>query len=253
MVDIHCHIIPWVDDGADNAEIACAMAAHAYRSGIETIVATPHCNLRGALLNSRGRTYTEVFSLFRALLRQHGIPIQILPGSELYAHPSNLQQMLEEKRVITLNHSRYLLTEFHFHAPGKTMTSLLDTIAKYGYVPVVAHPERYAAVQSEPGLVAEWFAKGYIIQLNKGSLLGLLGRSAKLAGLHLLSAGLAHAIASDAHDTYYRPPGFQSLLQFLSRRCPQDYIELLLEVNPRRIIADEPIPQPQSEKITVDR
>lgn len=247
MIDLHCHIIPMIDDGARNAAVACEMAMHAYRSGVDTIVATPHCNLFGTMPNYRGRRYTERLSLFRALLRQQGIPLRILPGAELFAHPSNLRRVLDERLVVTLNYSRYLLTEFNFGSRGKDISDALDLIARHNLIPVVAHPERYTAVQHEPSLAAQWFAKGYIIQLNKGSLLGRLGRSAQAASVHLLGAGLAHVIASDAHDMQFRPTGFQSLLPFLRERCQQEYIELLLTVNPRRIISDEPIPIPKRE------
>lgn len=247
MIDLHCHIIPMVDDGARSAAVACQMAAHAYRSGTDTIVATPHCNLHGARSNYRGRLYTEFFSLFRALLRQHGIPVQLLPGAELFAHPSNLRRLLDERRVVTLNHSRYLLTEFNFQTRGEDISDALDLIARRGLVPVVAHPERYAAVQHDLRLVARWFAKGYVIQINKGSLLGRLGNSAQIAGEAILTAGLAHVIATDAHDMRYRPTGFQTLLPFLQARCPEDYIALLLEINPRRIIDDATIPLPGHE------
>lgn len=251
MIDLHCHIIPWVDDGAENAHIACAMAEHAYRSGVKAIVATPHSNLFGirghTCSNYRGRSYTERFSMFRALLKQHNIPIEILPGAELFAQRPNLEQLLERKQVVTLNHSRYLLVEFNFDSPGSAITAALKLISRYGYIPVVAHPERYRCVQDNPHLAAEWFAAGYIIQLNKGSLLGRLGSGAQRAGVHLLTSGIAHIIASDAHDTYYRPSGFQSLLPMLKRLVPPQYTELLLEKNPWRIIQDRPIPVPEKE------
>ncbi len=241
MIDLHCHIIPWVDDGAENAEIACAMAEHSLRCGVDTVVATPHCNLRGARPNLRGRSYNECLAMFRALLRQHGIPLKVLPGAEVFAHPANLRELIDRRRVVTLNRSRYLLVEFNFSADGETITTLLDTVARRGLIPVVAHPERYEAVQDSPDLAAQWFAKGYLLQLNKGSLLGRLGEGARQAGLHLLRCGLADVIASDAHDIYYRPSGFQSLIPFLKRLCPEEYIDLLLNVNPRRIISDQRI------------
>lgn len=245
MIDLHCHIIPWIDDGAENARVACEMAAHAVRSGVDTIVCTPHCNLRGARPNYRGRDYDVCFAMFRALLKQHGIPLRVLPGCELFAHHSNLRQVLDENRVMTLNHSRYLLVEFNFSDPGERMTDALDLIARRGLIPVVAHPERYDCVQHEPKLAVGWFVKGYIIQLNKGSILGRLGERAYHAGTHLLASGIAHVIASDAHDPKYRPTGFQSLLPVLAQLCPPEYIRLLLETNPDRIIHDRHIPAPE--------
>lgn len=242
MIDLHCHILPFVDDGAENAAVACAMAMHCLRSGVDVVVATPHSNLFGARDNFAGRSYEECLGMFRALLRQHRIPLTVLPGAELFAHSSNLGQLLDAKKVVTLNRSRYLLTEFNFHSHPDAISTSLERIIRRGYVPVIAHPERYTAVQEDLQLVAEWFSLGCIIQLNKGSLLGRLGRSAQLCSANLLHSGLAHVIASDAHNMGSRPTGFQSLLPVLRQFCPPDYIEILLQVNPSRIISDKPIP-----------
>ena len=166
----------------------------------------------------------------------------MLPGAELFAHSSNLGQLLDGRRVVTLNHSRYLLTEFNFRSHPDAIDTSLERIARRGYVPVIAHPERYSAVQEDPSLAALWFQKGYIIQLNKGSLLGRLGAGARECSLALLRSGLAHVIASDAHNMDTRPTGFQSLIPLLKRLCPPEYTHLLLQENPAHIIADEPIP-----------
>ncbi len=245
MIDLHCHIIPWVDDGAENARVACKMAANALQKGVDTIVCTPHCNISDDIPNYRGRDYDVCFAMFRALLKQHGLPLRVLPGCELFAHRSNLRRLLEDRRVVTLNHSRYLLTEFNFNGSAESMTNALDLIAKNGLIPVVAHPERYDCVQRDPKLAVSWFAKGYIIQLNKGSILGLLGERAFHAGTHLLASGIAHVIASDAHDARYRTTGLRSLLPVLERFCSPQYIDLLLETNPNRIIHDRHIPAPE--------
>ena len=241
MIDLHCHIIPFLDDGARNAAMACDMAEHSLRCGVDTIVATPHCNIEYMPGNYRGRSYQEAFGLFRALLKQHHIPLTVLPGAELFAHRHNLRQLLEENRVVTLNHSRYLLTEFGFHTPIEEISAMLALIERKGYIPVIAHPERYTAVQQEPQAVARWFQRGYVIQVNKGSLLGRLGEGARLTGLRLLRYGLAHVIASDAHHPYHRPTGFRSLTPLLDQLCSAEYTQLLLKTNPLRIISDQPI------------
>ena len=242
MIDLHCHILPLVDDGAEDAAVACAMAKHCLRSGVDTVVATPHCNLFGARENFAGRSYEECLGMFRALLRQHKIPLKVLPGAELFAHSSNLGELLDGRRVVTLNRSRYLLTEFNFRSHPDSIETSLDRIARRGYIPVIAHPERYEAVQEEPELAARWFQKGYIIQLNKGSLLGRLGHGAYDCSTLLLRSGVAHVIASDAHNMNTRPTGFLSLIPLLRQLCPQEYIDLLLQDNPARILADEDIP-----------
>ena len=244
MIDLHCHIIPGIDDGAKSAEIACAMAENAWNTGVDTIVATPHCNLNMARPNYRGWDYALAFSMFKALLKQRGIPITILPGAEVYGRSHNIRQLIEENRLVTLNHSRYLLVEFNFGADGEYISRILDAVSHRGLIPVVAHPERYEAVQQDPGLAQYWFSRGYIIQLNKGSILGLLGEGAQICSRELLARGFAHVIASDAHDNHYRPTGFRELLGYLGPYVDHRYLKLLLSTNPKRIISNQLIPSP---------
>lgn len=241
MIDLHCHILPFVDDGARNAAMACQMAEHSLRSGVDIVVATPHCNIEYMPGNFRSRGYWEVFGLFKALLKQHRIPLTLLPGAELFAHGENLEQLLEERQVVTLNNSRYLLTEFNFHAPAESISAKLRLIRRKGYIPVIAHPERYTAVQEHPGLVEYWFREGNLIQVNKGSILGRLGEGALQTSLQLLRQGLVHVIASDAHHPRLRPTGFHSLTPTLSRLCSAEYAQLLLQTNPLRIISDKAV------------
>ena len=236
MIDLHCHILPWVDDGAENARIACQMAEQSLRNGVHTVVATPHCNLRGARPNYRDRTYTECISMFRALRRQHDLPLRVLSGAEVFVHGSNLRQLLMEEKVVTLNHSRYLLVEFNFQSGPENLNQMLHMVTRFGYIPVIAHPERYAAVQNSPGLAHMWHEKGYVIQLNKGSIMGRLGPQACETAQYLLSSQVAHVVASDAHDMRGRAPGFRSLIPTLKNFCSPAYIQKLLQGNHFRIL-----------------
>ncbi len=237
MIDIHCHILPGIDDGAECAAVACKLARAAVDGGVDTIVATPHCNLPHCYPNYRGRRYTESLSMFRALLRQEGIPLKILPGAEVFANRENLGRLLDEGRLMTLNHSRYLLVEFPFRASEGEISGLLREIAQRGLVPVIAHPERYVALQNHSALAAQWYEQGYVLQVNRPSLEGKLGYGAMEAARELLSMGLAHVIASDAHDLYYRRTGL--LTARLEQCCSESYLHDLLIENPRRIISDQ--------------
>ena len=224
MIDLHCHILPGVDDGSPDAEISLSMARHAAESGVTAIAVTPHCNLPGFRRNYRGPDYRRQLNDLRELLTQENIPLQLYSGAEVFADPSNIRTLIEQHELITLGGSRYLLVEFDFGLPGSVLLRTLEAIAQRGLVPVVAHPERYDAVQRDPGLAAWCFSRGML--------------------LHLLSHGLAHLIASDAHDDRFRTTGFRSLLPVLEPICHPDYIALLLHGNPRRILRDEPIPIP---------
>ena len=243
MVDLHCHIIPYIDDGAKSIEVACAMAKHAWQNGVSTIVATPHCNLKNVRPNYRDSEYQVVFSTFRAVLEQKNIPVKLLPGAEVFAHEDNIRDLIDEKKLVTINHSRYLLVEFPFNQDPHQITRTLQSIARRGLIPIIAHPERYEAVQRTPFVVASWFEQGFVVQLNKGSLLGRLGQGAYKCSHTLIENGLAHVIASDAHDMKHRPPAFCSLKEELN--LEPHYFQLLLEDNPTRIINDEPLPHPK--------
>lgn len=236
MIDIHCHILPGIDDGAESAAVACKLARRAVERGVKTIVATPHCNLPYPHPFHRGWRYRESLAMFRALLRQEGIPLEILPGAEVFANRETLRERLDEGSLMTLNHSRYLLVEFPFRASEGEINSLLREIAKRGLVPVIAHPERYVALQNHSALAAQWYEAGYVLQVNRPSLEGTLGYGAMDTAYELLSMGLAHVVASDAHDLYYRPTGLRC--ERLEQCCSESYLHELLIENPRRIISD---------------
>ena len=241
MVDIHCHILPNSDDGADSMDTALLMAQMAVDSGVDTIIATPHCNLPGTKeKNFRDAPLALRFVELIRRVRDAGIPLEILPGAEVMCMPDTIE-LLRKKQLVTLARSDYLLVEFYFDERPDYMEDMLSAIQAEGLTPVVAHPERYEAVQRTPAMIEQWFESGYVIQLNKGSILGRLGRGAEKAAAWILSRGLAHAVASDAHDTLVRTPGMDSLRELLEYRCGADYTQLLLELNPRRIARNLPL------------
>ena len=199
MVDIHCHILPGVDDGSPSMEDSLQMARMAADSGVTDIIATPHCNLPGyGPKNYRSAALRTGFSRLRQALEQEGIPLGIHPGAEVFCTPE-LDRLLDRRQLQTLGGGRYLLVEFYFDESAEFMEQCFRAIRRRGLVPVAAHPERYDAVQRDPYMVRRWFERGVVIQLNKGSILGRLGRRAQDTALWLLERGLAHAAASDAH------------------------------------------------------
>lgn len=241
MTDIHCHILPGVDDGAETMEYAVLMARMAWESGVRRIIATPHCNLPG-LDNYRSPRLSERFSLLQQAVREAGIGIELLPGAEVLG-TSQVPQLLRERKLPTLANSRYLLMEFFFDESLEEMDQLLHAVSRAGLVPVIAHPERYEAVQRQPLTVARWFHSGYVIQLNKGSLLGRLGRRAKAAADWIMDRQLAHIIASDAHGCDMRTPHMSQLHEYLLDRYGRAYTDILLHANPGRVAQDLPMVQ----------
>ncbi len=247
MVDIHCHILPAVDDGSSALSESLEMARLAAAGGTDTVVCTPHCNvpyeLRG---NFRGATLNGQVDMLRQALREAEIPLQLLCGAEIMTTPE-LPELIRAHRLQTLADSRYLLMEFFFDEPLGFIDRMLGEVLNAGLVPVLAHPERYDAVQEMPSVLGDWFGAGIILQINKGSVLGRLGSGAEECSHWILSHGLAHVLASDAHSSVSRTPHMRELSRSLEKEIGHRYTNILLEENPRRIIEDRDILRAEQE------
>lgn len=234
MIDIHCHILPGFDDGAADLRDAMAMARIAAVSGTTDIIATPHFPGEEASLERLGLLLSRYARLEKAIAREN-LPLKLHPGAEILCLPQT-PRLARQGQLPTLGDTNYLLCEFYFNESRVYMDEMLRFLAGCGYRIVVAHPERYEAVQQEPGLAAQWFGLGYVLQLNKGSISGAFGPAVQTAGLELLNQGLYHLVASDAHGTDTRTTDMRAARQRLEELCPEPYVRILLEENPRRLL-----------------
>ncbi len=240
MIDLHCHLIPGVDDGAASLDIACQMAFQAWSTGTQAVVTTPHFNrpdqpaeMSVAQIKRQCRKTVE-------RLREEGCPLDLYYGMEMFV-THRLPWLLDQGEYITLGLSRYLLMEFFVDERFSTMGEMIRTVLDHDLVPVIAHPERYEAIQRQPERVAEWLSQGVVVQLNKGTIMGRMGNSSERTAWWLLKRGLAHAIASDAHGVRNRNTNLDELRRMMLREFPADYAELLLEINPYHIISNEAV------------
>lgn len=237
VIDIHCHILPDFDDGASDLSESLAMVRSAVNCGVTAIVATPHFRGERESLQQLNRLVSRYRQLAQAIA-QAELPLRLYPGAEILCLPGTVE-MAQRRELPTLGNTQYLLTEFFFDESLRFMEGTLDGISRCGYTPVVAHPERYEAIQRDPRVIEEWFRRGYVIQLNKGSVLGAFGRRPQQAAQWLLGGGLAHIIASDAHSSYRRTTDMGPLREMLLERYPGDYVRVLLERNPERLVRGE--------------
>ena len=148
---------------------------------------------------------------------------------------------LKKGEFLTLNHTSYVLAEFSFDEELWMMEEYLSMLEDAGYVPVIAHAERYASVQRNPEAVYGWVNKGYAIQVNKGSFLGTFGKRERDTTLSLLSHNLVHVVSSDTHGVHMRTPNMKKILQFLDKTAGMKYRNLVLSENPGRILMGEEI------------
>lgn len=252
MIDIHTHILPGLDDGAESLDDTLAMAEQAVRSGVDVLVATPHSNQEQQYQNYESPALQTLFQQAKDALVRENIPLKLVRGMEIFAS-DDIVEKIRAGRLLPLNHSRYYLVEFAFPEEPWYIHDTLADLLEHGYIPVIAHPERYTCVQDDPNLLFEWRQMGVLAQLNKGSVLGRFGPRPERAAQQLLNHQLVNCIASDAHRPYIRTPDMREIDAFLCRYYSEEYRDLLLEENPSRIVFDRtppawPVPVPVERK-----
>ena len=196
MIDIHTHIIPFIDDGSISEEVSIEMLKIAYLSGTRKIVLTPHYY--------RGK-YTVPIDVVKKHLKKmkkiaedHRIDIEIFAGQEIYFTPSLLED-LDNKEIGTINDTRYILIEFNLESFDYEIFDVLHELKIRGLVPIIAHPERYKEFQKKPSKVNEFIEAGCLFQLNANSTSGLLGSESKKLAEIFLKNRIYSFIGSDAH------------------------------------------------------
>ena len=234
MTDIHSHILPLLDDGAGSMEEAVIMARTAHFGGVENIIATPHVRLGNT---ADGEKVRSCVNALNAALKSEGTNVKIYPGMEITACADTLR-LLESGVLIPLNGSRYVLLEFGFAESGERISRMLADTAAAGYIPVVAHPERYACVKEDPSAAAVWMERGYVLQLERESILGLMGRRTARCAHCLLSRGWVHAVGSDAHGAEQRTAELADVQEYITLNIGYEYARLLLEENPQAILTN---------------
>ena len=237
MIDIHCHIMPGFDDGAASLNDALKMARIAVSSGVRGIAVTPHFPGNRESLASLNRMVQQ-YKARKQAVKNAGIPLQLCLGAEILCLPETVD-MARSKQLPTLGNTNYLLTEFYFDESYAQMDTRLAALADCGYRPVIAHPERYEAVQRDPRILEDWFRKGYVIQLNKGSILGAFGAKPERTATLALQYGLAHVIASDAHSPHRRTTDMGQVRDVVRRQFGPEYAALLLAKNRARLVRGE--------------
>ena len=240
MIDIHAHILPGLDDGSDRTRTSLRMAELAVRSGVTDLIATPHSNQRGRFENYASEELRGQFLRLKEVLRQEKIDLRLHLGMEVYA-TSSMAELYREGKLLTLADSRYLLMEFGFHDDAYYMEHVLRDVLDTGVTPILAHPERYKALQALPDILVDWVRSGVHLQINKGSLSGFFGRDSFQLAVTMLDHDLASFVASDAHRSDQRTPVLRDAYHWLAEHYSEPLAERLLVRNPSRVLRNEPL------------
>lgn len=236
MIDLHTHILPGVDDGADDLETALAMGRFAQEEGITAVAATPHFH---AVLHW-GQVKAKVREL-QSHFAQAQIGVELVAGAELLLDPSLLD--LASPEIPTYgDQGKYCLLELPMHQVPLYTDEVLFHFQAQGLTPIIAHPERYSPVIQDPNTILTWLERGCLVQLNAGSLLGRFGSHVQAVAEILLTHNMVQVVASDAHGFNRRrlnlPLAYPRLVELVGEEQARE----LVDSNPRFILAGrEPV------------
>lgn len=197
--DIHCHLLPGIDDGSKTIEESIETLRRAEEEGVTEIVLTPHY-IENTRYNCNNKNKKELFEELKKAMASAGINIKIYLGNENYIS-NNFVDLMTKKEIMTINNSRYLLFEFPLNQIYQNSKEILYELVTMGCVPILAHPERYRDFQKHPELAEEYASMGILLQGNYKSLLGKYGRGAKKTLKIFLKKGLITFMGSDMHHT----------------------------------------------------
>lgn len=235
LIDMHCHIVPGVDDGARNIEEAARMLQQEYRNGVKAVIMTPH--YRKGMFETSQVVVEKQYRKMWEMAKRSRSGMRVYLGCECHAN-RELVTELRSGKCPTMAGSRYVLTEFSSMHGYEFIRNQIYELVAAGYLPIVAHAERCLCIMKEPRYIEELRTLGAEMQITAGSLLGDEGWRMKHFCKKLLKKGWVKYIASDAHNLTDRSPNLQKCAEVLEKEFGSRYAEQILIKNPMKIIKE---------------
>ena len=252
MIDLHCHMLPGIDDGAPDRAVALAMARCAVADGIRVTACTPHI-YPGLYENNREGIARNVAD-FQQLLDEEGIALKLVIGADTHLAP-DLAAGIREGRVPTLNNSRYLLLEPPHHTAPPRFEESVFALRASGVIPVITHPERLSWIEENYPVFQRLVQGGSWMQVTSGALTGRFGARPRYWAERMIDEGLVHILATDSHHIDRRPPLLAEGREAAAKRLGEAEAWHLVRTRPQGIIDDVPVEElpPLPERKTTDR
>lgn len=245
MIDVHTHILPGLDDGAQSWDDALAMARHLSKAGFTQVIATPHV-LEGRRFIAPD-IILDLVAQLNQRLQQAEISLLVLPGAENYIFP-DLPRYAREGRLVTLGGSgKYLLLELPMLELPNYTDEIFFELQLAGVIPVLAHPERYPYVYDEPELITGWIRNGILCQLDLQSLSGRYGEEARQMARRLVKNDLIQLLGTDMHRIVRGPELYEKEYQTLYQLIGESALDILNNRNPGLLITGADIPHHEPE------
>lgn len=237
MIDIHTHVLPGLDDGARTLEDSVEMIRIAAKAGTTDLAATPHANLDFQF------DPQQIKNRIAELQQASGGAVRIHQGCDFHLYHDNIEDALANPTKYTINHKRYLLVEFPDLLIAKDTAVVFTRLLEAGMVPIITHPERNFLLHRRLESLQAWVDGGCLVQVTAQSLLGRFGAEVRAVARELMTRGLVHFIASDAHDAGDRTPRLDQAYRHVARRYGRERAEVLFVSNPRAVLCGEPLPE----------
>lgn len=240
MIDIHCHILNGIDDGARDLETSLRMCKIAEMNGIKHIVATPHIKVFDDIdrfLSVRD----EKLNNLRHQVERRGIKVNLYPGAEVYVNDDIF--FANNLKRLSINGSRYILIEFSFmETKVRRIYDYLNEIVDMGLVPIIAHPERYELFQFDYDVVNDLASKGAIFQINAASLASMDGQQEFELAYSMAYNGLASFIATDAHSVHHRPNNLSDMMSYFPPDISHLNMQTMVHDSAKCVLTDKELP-----------
>jgi len=241
MIDLHSHILPNIDDGARDINMAVAMAKIAEEDGIEQMVATPHL-FRGEYVYDDLNIINIKVDELRKALKEKSIKLNILPGAEVHIAHNLIEEIRKHRNSLVISNSSYMFVEFPPEHVFSGVKDLFFEMMSEGITPIIAHPERNSVFRRHPRLLYELIKMGALAQANRGSFTGLYGRHAQDTVFLFLEMNLLHFCATDCHNPDVSAPRLIETARIIAESKDEDAAVALVRDNPRAVIDDRLIP-----------
>lgn len=236
MVDVHCHILPGLDDGPETLQESLAMAEVGIADGITHVVATPHSSSEYAF------NYSRVASLKQVLQGEIGERLILASGCDFHLNPENLQALRSRPSEFCINQRNYLLVEFNEISIPPAIDETLHGLQLKGIRPIITHPERNGILRRQPDRLARWVHNGCFVQVTAGSLTGIFGPRAQEDSLCWIARGLVHLVASDAHNNKRRPLRLRPAYEVVAAQFGEEKASALFQQNPLAVFEGLDLP-----------
>lgn len=238
MIDMHSHIVFDVDDGSDSLEESLAIIKRASKKGIHTMFATSHY-IEGSM-TAKANAVKDKLEILRSKLKEEHIDVQLLCGHEVFLDHESIDHVKSGK-ALSLNDSRYILVELPMLNELNNLEDILFDMTIKGYVPIIAHPERYTYVQRDINRIRKWIDSGALLQLNLPSFHNKYGDVARKTAEEMLKRQMYHFVGSDVHAYKSRALSIDDPLNKVKSLVSNSVYMDMIENNPKKVIQNDSI------------